>query len=168
MRSRHHWLVSATLFSALINVGCTVSSESASAERSAGQQAPTVSPTIAWPETSSVLDGTDLLEMQEVELVALDIEGVGGQYSTEQGGSILTLNVHLNNNLLEAERRYEEPEMDTMTRTYQFSATSEEGAVAEKQDAFLKQTRAGVLLWEKDSGVEGIPDSYWIHYIRQP
>jgi hypothetical protein len=123
---------------------------------------------ISWPAVSSVLDGTDLIEIQDVTLVPFPSGDVSGNYSSEQGGSKLSLAVRRQGETLEVERRCEEPEGEPAARLYQFPTINDEGAVSAQQDAFLRQTKEGLLLLEQRSEVESIPATYWVHYIRQP
>jgi hypothetical protein len=123
---------------------------------------------ISWPAVSSVLDGTDLVEFQDITLVPFSTGDVAGSYISEQGGSKLTLAVRRQGETLEVERRYEEPEAQPAAKLYQFPTMNSEGAVSAQQDAFLRQTKDGLLLLEQRSDVESIPATYWVHYIRQP
>jgi hypothetical protein len=123
---------------------------------------------ISWPAVTSVLDGTDLIAMDQIPVVPFAPGEISGNYRSEQGGSILTLSIRRQGDMLEAERRYEEPGAEAAARLYTFPTTNSEGAASAQQDAFLRQTKEGVLLLEQRSEVESIPATYWVHYIRQP
>jgi hypothetical protein len=122
---------------------------------------------IAWPAVSSVLDGTDVVDIGSVSAIPFDIGGIVGSYRSEQGGAMLSLTVRRRDTMLEVERVFQEPGTTAVTKRYEFRTTTPEGAVSSQDKAFLKQTRTGLLLLEEQSGVESIPASYWVQYERQ-
>jgi hypothetical protein len=122
---------------------------------------------IAFPPVSSVLDGTDVVDIGSVSTVPFDPGGVEGNYRSEQGGAVLSLTVRQRDTVLEVERVFREPGSGSVTKRYEFRTITPEGAVSSRDKAFLKRTRAGLLLLEEQSGVESIPASYWVLYGRQ-
>jgi hypothetical protein len=171
VRRRWHcplWLVTLASLSALGACTDSPAPPPANTETPPSSSAQLPSAAISWPLVSSVLDGTDLVEIQEVSPVPFDTSGIEGQYHSEQGGAELSLSIRRTGDGLEVERRFQEPGAEKLTKAYEFRMTSSEGAASPQQDAFLKKTRMGLLLLEKQSGVESIPASYWTHYTRQP
>ena len=114
-----------------------------------------------------VLDGTDLVAMDQVAPEPSNLDSIGGTYRSEQGGSILTLTAQNEADGIRIERQYQEPGIAKIAKPYQLIPIAHEGFASKTQDAFLKKTKAGVIFWEKNSGVDSIPATYWIHYIRQ-
>jgi hypothetical protein len=122
---------------------------------------------VNWPAVSMVLDGTDLVEMDKVNPEPSREDSIGGAYRSEQGGSILTLSAQKDAGGIHIERQYQEPGAAKTVKLYQLLPVGEEGFASKTQEAFLKKTKAGVIFWEKNSGVDSIPATYWVHYIRQ-
>lgn len=118
-------------------------------------------------QTALVLDGTDLLEVSQLQLEKMDPDRLPGRYRSEQGGSILFLMITPQGmDAWTVERRYTEPEMKNLTRQYTVHRT-EHGLASETGELVLRQTREGLIALEKNSGIDSIPASYWIHYIKQ-
>lgn len=140
--------------------------EKTAAEHSTPATAP-AGPAVTWPAVSMVLDGTDLVEMDKVAPEPSAPDSIGGTYRSEQGGSILTLSAQKEGDGIRIERQYQEPGTSKIVKPYQLIPVAQEGFASKTQDAFLKKTKAGVIFWEKNSGVDSIPATYWVHYIRQ-
>lgn len=118
-------------------------------------------------QTPLVLDGTDLLDVSQLQLEKMDPDRLAGRYSAEQGGSVLFLNVMpQGKGIWTVERIYTEPGMNDVSSRYTVRRT-EHGLASEKGDFVLRQTRVGLIALEKNSGLDNIPASYWIHYIKQ-
>ena len=94
-----------------------------------------------------------------------ELASLTGSYEADQGGALLTLQVTLVGDALHVERTFREPTMDDHVRRYVLQAEASE-ALTVHGDAALRGTREGVLLWEQDSGVEGIPTGWWSLYRR--
>ena len=119
---------------------------------------------IHWPEVPLVLDGTDLIPIEQTAPAPFSLTEVAGEYATEQGGAALTLTVRLQDGSLEIERRFMEPGREILVKRYVLQKSNPQGAASSLEDIFLIQTQNGVLLLEKDSGVESIAATYWICY----
>ena len=116
---------------------------------------------------TSVLDGTDELAMSAVATVALDIGTLGGTYQAEQGGSVLALRLRVVGGAIRAERTWREPGEAPRSRSYELRARDVDIDATSGGDAALHRTTEGVLLWERESRADGIPASYWSHYVRR-
>jgi hypothetical protein len=117
----------------------------------------------AQPEL--VLDGTDLVELSTFTTGPLG-EDVAGEYTSEQGGSVLTLSIARQDDThWTVERIYQEPELPEQKMSY--LAEMRDGSLTSSNgDLMVKGTNEGVLVLELNSKNEAIPPDYWIHYIR--
>jgi len=126
------------------------------AEIPAAQSSPSMS------GVKSVLDGTDLIDMAALKLLAAD-KIREGKYISEEGGSQLELTVSRKGKQWTIKRRYEEPELKPQTRVYQAEASGPL-LVSGKKDFYMRVSSDGLLVLELHSGLESIPASYWILY----
>jgi hypothetical protein len=121
----------------------------------------------AWLAITPVLDGTDLVEMEKIGPVPFTLESIAGTYRSEQGGSVLVLTIQRDNGGIRVERPYQEPGAAKAVKTYHLAPLASKGAASPSRDCYLQKTREGVAFWEKSSGTDSIPATYWTHYIRQ-
>lgn len=124
----------------------------------------------ALPETSVVLYSTDLLDLSDLHLENIDADQLPGRYSSEQGGSVLFLTVTPQKgdraDTWVVERVYTEPATENISRRYVVHKT-EFGLASKTGDLIVRQTREGLIAFEKDSGLDTIPADYWIYYRKQ-
>ncbi len=119
------------------------------------------------PKTSQVLDATDLLDISGLQLESIDLDQLPGRYISEQGGSVLYLNITpQTKNSWIVERVYTEPSMQNVSKKYTIHRTGF-GLADKKGNLFLRQTREGLIVYESNSELDSIPTDYWIHYIKQ-
>lgn len=112
---------------------------------------------------TSVLDGTDERTVNDLPEAPLEISTIAGTYEADQGGAMLTLIVRVEGDVIQVQRTFREPTMDERTRGYELTVDASQ---ALSEDAALRRTVEGVLLWERASSVEGIPDDWWSLYRR--
>ena len=118
-------------------------------------------------KTSRVLNSTDMRDLSDLQLDKMDADRLPGQYSSEQGGSVLFLIVTpQGKDTWIVERIYTEPATQNVSRQYTVHKT-EYGLASKKGSLVLRQTKEGLIALEKDSGLDSIPASYWIHYLKQ-
>lgn len=114
---------------------------------------------------TSVLDGTDERALLELPQAPMDLSTLAGTYEAEQGGAMLSLVVRVEGDVIHVERTFREPTMDDSVHAYTLRIDAAQ-ALSETDDAALRRTAEGILLWERASGVEGIPSDWWSHYRR--
>jgi len=120
----------------------------------------------ASPSVDSVLEGTDLVPFSNLELVPLDPATARGSYVSEQGGSLLLLEIETTADGVNVRRTYQEPEQPDQTRNYT-ARIEGDGASAPSEGFYLRATRQGVLVLELSSQADSVPKDYWVHYIRK-
>lgn len=120
-----------------------------------------------WPTITSVLDGTDLVEIDKIGPAPFTAESIAGMYRSEQGGSVLVLTIRREDDGIRVERQYQEPGAAKVVKTYHLAPRASKGAATPSGDCYLQKTKEGVAFWEKSSGTDTIPANYWTHYIRQ-
>lgn len=120
----------------------------------------------APPEVSMVLDGTSIVDVADFALGTSSVDRLAGRYRSDQGGAevIITVTSQPSGDWV-VERVYAEPAAAPLTATYTVRRTPL-GLADEKGSMYLQATREGVLALEHASGVDSIPASYWIHYVR--
>ncbi len=127
---------------------------------------PLAAETVA-PKTSLVLDATDLLDISDLQLENIDLDQLPGRYISEQGGSVLYLNITpQTKDSWIVERVYTEPSMQNMSKKYTIQKT-EFGLADKKGNLIVRQTSEGLIAFENNSELDAIPRDYWIHYIKQ-
>jgi hypothetical protein len=138
----------------------------ACAEKPNLEKEPTVSSSKSvMPKLQDVLDGTDLINMDTLDLRSLGTD-IEGEYLSEQGGSELLLTVTRKGEQWTIKRTYNEPEVGKQVRIYQ-TKLRDGALISANEDLFVQGTTDGLLVLELKSGVDGIPADYWIHYLRQ-
>lgn len=93
----------------------------------------------------------------------VDIRTIARTYQAEQGGARLSLVVRVEGDVIHLERTSREPTVNDLVRSY---ALEVDASQALSEDAALRRTAEGVLLWERASNVEGIPADWWSLYRR--
>ena len=124
-----------------------------------------VEETLSAPKVALVLDGTDLIDIDEIKRVALGLKNIEGHYQTEQGGSILYLSISHKQDHWVIDRVYTEPAMPKASKQYQ-AKQHKFGLANDNASLVIQRTTEGVLVYEMDSGSESIPNEYWVHYLR--
>lgn len=114
---------------------------------------------------TSVLDGTEERALRDLPQTPLELSTIAGSYDAEQGGAMLIVHVRVEGDVIHIERTFREPTMDDSVHAYALRIDAAQ-ALSETDDAALRRTTDGVLLWERTSGVEGIPSNWWSHYRR--
>lgn len=118
-------------------------------------------------KTSLVLDATDIINVSDLQLEAIDPDRLPGRYESEQGGSLLYLIITLKDKgSWIVERVYTEPSMQPVSKKYTIHKT-DSGLADKKGHLILQKTREGLIVFEGNSGLDTIPDDYWVHYIKQ-
>ena len=125
-------------------------------------ETPAAQSSIAVPAVKSVLDGTDLIDLSALKLLAAE-KIRQGKYSSEEGGSQLELTVSRKGKQWTIKRRYEEPELKARTKVYKAEVNGPV-LVSGKKDFYMQVTSDGLLVLELHSGLDSIPASYWILY----
>ncbi|MBX2857711.1 MAG: hypothetical protein KTR17_03530 [Cellvibrionaceae bacterium] len=117
---------------------------------------------VAW-----VLDGTDLREKKIVKGNTIQsVTQWGGKYRSEQGGSILNLQIIADSSdAWVLSREYSEPGLKVAAKNYQLQPLND-SLVSQDADIVVQKTLDGVLVLELNSGIDSIPSSYWVHYLQ--
>jgi len=122
---------------------------------------------IIVPNTSQILDFTDILDISELNIENIELDRLPGKYISEQGGAVLSLHITpQGKSCWIVERIYSEPSMLNVPKKYMTHKT-DLGLVDENASFFLRQTREGLIAFEQNSELDTIPNDYWIHYIKQ-
>lgn len=130
----------------ILLVGCALADENAS----------------GYP--NEVLDGTDLVGIGEFQTAGRSAQVLAGTYTSETGGAVSRLIIALQNGGVNVSRSYEEPGLEPEHKRYSGLKVQPDGSYL-SPDAVLKPLQdGGVLFWERQSGLEFVPDSFWIHY----
>lgn len=120
------------------------------------------------PNISQVLDFTDILDISDLHLENIELDQLPGRYISEQGGAVVYLNITLQEKGgWIVGRMYTEPGRQNISKQYRVYKT-EFGLSDRKGDIFLRKTREGLIVFEKNAELETIPNDYWIHYIHLP
>jgi hypothetical protein len=115
-----------------------------------------------------VLDGTDVRALRDFPLPDPPATVPRGAYVAETGGAASRVAIRGQAGKMTITRTFEEPGIAPSTRRYSGVRQKPDGTFG-GTGVTLRPTRAGgILLLERASGVDGIPSSLWIHYVRQP
>lgn len=119
----------------------------------------------AYP--NDVLESTDLVKISNFQCAHRTSQQLTGRYRAETGGAISRLSIRPHGQALSVERSYQEPDVTPRRKHYSKLTARPDGSYS-AAGVRLKPLRDGsVLLWERHSGLEFIPSSFWIHYWRQ-
>ncbi len=113
-----------------------------------------------------VLDGTELVEIHAFSVDEAPTPLQAGRYSTEMGGALGYLEVRVHGQALSVRRIYAEAGLEPQIRDYR-------GLVAHADSTFRSSTATlktlpdgSLLFWEQASGLEFLPNDFWIRYQR--
>lgn len=119
----------------------------------------------AYPD--DVLESTDMVKIGNFQPTHRTSHQLAGHYRAETGGAVSRLSIHAQGRTLSIERSYEEPGLKPQRKHYSKLTVRPDGSY-HAPGVSLKPLRDGsVLLWERRSGLEFVPDSFWIHYRQQ-
>ena len=105
-----------------------------------------------------VLVGTDVIDIASFN----KIQGqLSKSYSAEVGGASLVLSLDVTPEYLTITRTFNEPSQVVHTKTYNVCKS---GAILGSDKAHIRFVNNGILLLETESGVDGIPNDFWILY----
>jgi len=114
---------------------------------------------LAMPDL--VLVGTDVVD---IEIFDKSQEPLSKSYSAEAGGAVLELSLELYAEYLTIIRAFNEPGQDVNLKTYVICNSEEE---LSSDELHIRVVDNGVLMFEAEPGVDGIPDDLWILYDKQ-
>lgn len=108
-----------------------------------------------------VLDGTDVYERSKFKRTHFK----SGNYITETGGAVISLDVTLlNNKVTSITRKYKEPTLPSDDKTYQNLCVNDSQIYS--NSVLLTFVNGGILLWESNSENEFISDELFI-YLKE-
>ncbi len=118
----------------------------------------------AFGHPNEVLDGTDLVDIDTFRTAEPSTHAPSGTYTAETGGAVAHLTVAVQNSGVSVSRRYQEPGLDPEQAHYSNLKARPDGSYRSSDAALRPLSDGGVLFWERRSGLEFVPDSFWIHY----
>jgi hypothetical protein len=107
-----------------------------------------------------VLVGTDVVDIESFNKTQ---EPLGKSYSTEIGGATLVLSLDLASDSLVIIREFKEPGQPAHTKTYNICIA--EGNLS-SDELHISVVKNGILIFETDPDVDGIPSNLWILYEK--
>lgn len=113
-----------------------------------------------------VLVGTDLKPLSSYHF-SKEASLASGRYVAETGGARIELTVRESDSAMQMVRVYREPGEKPRARVYSGLVRSADGTYRTKGIVVRVPDRGGVLVFERSSGLEEIPNSYWIDYGSQ-
>lgn len=113
---------------------------------------------------NEVLDGTDLVTIDAFQTAEPSTPAPTGTYTAETGGALARLSVEAGSDGVSVSRRYQEPGLDPEQAHYPELKARPDGSYRNPNAALRPLSDGGVLFWERRSGLEFVPDSFWIHY----
>lgn len=120
---------------------------------------------VPLPAVASVLEGTELVDIKTLERPEIDVAKLAGAYKAEQGGEALFIALIPLQDEWIIERTYVYRDQPKATKRYQGKPT--DFGLSDKESRFAIQgTAEGVLVFETDSGIKEIQNTYWIHYRK--
>lgn len=146
------------------------------------QPAPTPVPATASPVSSSPAAAAELSRelsgLPDSVLVGTDVVPLGsyltstvpippnGAFRSEQGGATAEVRIAPGTQGVTLTRELTEPGTKAQTKRYDGLQARANSVRLSSANLEVLGTRQGVLVLEKRSGVDGIPDSLWIEYQR--
>lgn len=113
----------------------------------------------------SVLVGTDVVPLSEFLQSAQPIP-VPEIFRNEQGGATAEIQLVMGASGPSLTRRFAEPGTGAESKRYDSLSSHSERARLSSSDLEVLGLPDAILVWEKSSGVDGIPDSLWIRYDK--
>ena len=117
----------------------------------------------ALPE--SVLVGTDVTPLTEFLSAATSIPA-SGTFQSEQGGATAQVRLETGPGGMTLIREFADPGTKSQIKHYEALRSHAGGVRLSGKDLEVLGTGQSILVLEKGSGVDGIPDSLWIQYER--
>jgi hypothetical protein len=113
----------------------------------------------------SVLVGTDVVPLSEFLKSAQPIP-VPETFRSEQGGATAEIRLVKGASGPSLTRRFAEPGTEAQSKRYDSLSSHLDRARLSGSDLEVLGLADAILVWEKSSGVDGIPDSLWIRYDK--
>lgn len=113
----------------------------------------------------SVLVGTDVVPLSEFLKSAQPIP-VPEIFRSEQGGATAEIQLVMGASGPSLTRRFAEPGTEAQSKRYDLLSSRSDRARLSGSDLEVLGLADAILVWEKSSGVDGIPDSLWIRYDK--
>lgn len=113
----------------------------------------------------NVLVGTDVVPLADYLPSAAPVPQ-SGAFRSEQGGATAEVRIVAGPQGFTLTREFTEPGTKTLTKRYEGLQARANGLRLSSADLEVLGMRQSVLVLEKHSGVDGIPDSLWIEYER--
>jgi hypothetical protein len=114
-----------------------------------------------------VLVGTDVVPLAGFLSQATPIP-VTGTFQSEQGGAAAEIRLEAGPKGPAITRQLAEPGTAAQVKRYESLSNHAQGVRLSGEDVEVLGTANSILVLEKRSGVDGIPDSLWILYERKP
>lgn len=111
----------------------------------------------------SVLVGTDVMPLSEFLKSARPIP-VSGTFRSEQGGATGEIQLVQGASGAVLTRQFAEPGTEVQSKRYDSLSSSSDGARLSSSALEVLGLPDAILVLERNSGVDGIPDSLWIRY----
>ena len=109
-----------------------------------------------------VLSGTDVVEINNYK-IGKDVKP--GNYIAETGGAILTLLIEKRGKSVDLQRVFNEPGMGYKKKHYKNLIKFPDGNFKSRNIALRFVNGGGVLILERASGIDEIPDNIWFYYV---
>jgi hypothetical protein len=113
----------------------------------------------------NVLVGTDVVPLADYLASAVPIPQ-SGAFQSEQGGATAEVRIMPGPQGVTLTREFTEPGTKAQTKRYDGLQARANGVRLSSADLEVLGMRQSLLVLEKHSGVDGIPDSLWIEYER--
>jgi hypothetical protein len=115
----------------------------------------------------NVLVGTDVVPLSEFLKSAQPIF-VPEIFRSEQGGATAAIQLVMGASGPSLTRRFAEPGTEAQSKRYDSLSSDSDRVRLSSRDLEVLGLRHAILVLEKSSGVDGIPDSLWIRYDKTP
>lgn len=122
------------------------------------------SPFINTPDI--ILFGTDVYPVDEFKTTKIEKAEATGIYVSEQGGASVRIRISLVDDTLQLTRTFIEPGEEGFLKIYKEIKWHNSGLLIPSV-LYGLFSKKGLLLWEVDSQVGGIPGSMWILYQKK-
>jgi hypothetical protein len=115
----------------------------------------------------SVLVGTDVIPLSEF-LKSAHIIPVPEIFRSEQGGATAEIQLVMSPSGPALTRQFAEPGTEAQSKRYDSLSSHSDGVRLSGSELEVLGLRNAILVLERSSGVDGIPDSLWIQYDVAP
>jgi hypothetical protein len=115
----------------------------------------------------SVLVGTDVIPLSELLKSAQPIP-VPETFRSEQGGATAEIQLVKGASGAVLTREFTEPGAEAQSKRYDSLSSHSDGVRLSSNDLEVLGLPDAILVLERSSGVDGIPDSLWIRYDKAP